>query len=65
MPREYVTLRPRSADIDGNVNGEDYLARTVHEDHDLVDIGIVDKDGKPVMARQKMHPIGFVRWRNG
>lgn len=65
MPREYVTLRPAAADIDENVNGEDYLARTVHEDYDLVDIGIVDKDGKPIMAREKMRPIGFVRWRNG
>lgn len=64
MARNYVVRRVRSADIDENINGEDYLARTVYEGHELVDIGIVDKNGDPIMAHKKPDPIGFIRWRN-
>lgn len=64
MRRDYVICRPRSADIDENVNGEDYLARTVYEDHELIDIGITDAQGNPIMARKRMDPIGYVRWRD-
>lgn len=64
--RSYVTVRRvRSADIDENVNGEDYLARTVYEDRELIDIGVIDKDGNPIMAHKKIDQVGFVRWRNG
>ena len=62
MARSYVIRRVRSADIDENINGEDYLARTVYEEHELIDIGIVDKNGDPIMAHKKPDPIGFVRW---
>lgn len=62
MKREY--LRIRSADIDGFVDGEDYLARTVYECHDLIDIGILDEDGNKIMAREKMDAVGFIRWRD-
>lgn len=63
--REYVSVRSvRSADIDENVNAEDYLARTVYEDHEMIDIGVMDKNGDPIMARKKLDPIGFVRWPN-
>lgn len=65
MSRSYVIRRVRSAYIDENINGEDYLARTVYEDHELIDIGIVDKNGEKIMARQKMDAIGFVRWHHG
>lgn len=61
MAREYVVQR-RAANIDENVNGEDYLARTVHEDHELIDIGVMDAQGNRIMARRRMDPIGFVRW---
>lgn len=61
MAREYVIQR-RAANIDENVNGEDYLARTVHEDHELIDIGVMDAQGNRIMARRRMDPIGFVRW---
>lgn len=61
MAREYV-LQRRAANIDENVNGEDYLARTVHEDHELIDIGVMDAQGNRIMARRRMDPIGFVRW---
>jgi hypothetical protein len=60
--REYV--RYRAAKIDDGVDAEDYLARTVHESHELIDIGILDEDGNRIMARQKMGAIGFVRWRD-
>lgn len=66
MARAYVTLRRiRSADIDENTDGESYLARTVYEDHELIDIGIMDKNGDPIMAHRKPDAVGFIRWRNG
>jgi hypothetical protein len=62
--REYVRVH-RLGDIDENVDGENYLARTVYEDRELIDIGIVDANGEKIMARQKMDAIGFVRWHHG
>lgn len=62
--REYVVRR--SADVfDAGIDGEDYLARTVYEDHDLIDIGVLDADGNKVMARKRMDQIGFVRFPIG
>ena len=62
--REYVIAkRHKSADIDGEADAENYLARTVYEDHELIDIGITDKNGEPIMAKQKRDPVGFVRLR--
>ena len=60
MARDYIIRR--MADIDENVNGEDYLARTVYEEHELIDIGIVDRNGDKIMARKRTDPIGFVRF---
>lgn len=62
--KQYVICRPRSADIDANVDAENYLARTVHEDHELIDIGLLDSEGNKVMAKKKMDQIGFVRWKD-
>jgi hypothetical protein len=45
-------------------DGEHYLARTVFESEELIDIGILDATGNKVMARQKIDPIGFVRWQD-
>lgn len=50
-----------SADIGSEPDGENYLAKTVYEDHELFDIGILDKDGNKVMARRRMDQIGFIR----
>lgn len=58
--REYV-IRRRMADIDDNVNAEDYLARTVFENHELIDIGLLDAEGNPILVHEQMDPIGFVR----
>lgn len=61
--REYVSVR-RMANVDEPVDGEDYLARTVYEDHKLVDIGLMDAEGNPIMAHERRDPVGFVRWRD-
>lgn len=63
MPREYFIKR-RSADIDGEPDGEHYLAKTVYEEYELIDTGVVDQNGDKIMARRKMQPIGFVRFKD-
>jgi hypothetical protein len=60
MARDYVIRR--CASIDETVDAERYLARTVHEAEELIDIGVLDAAGNKIMARQKMDPIGFVRF---
>jgi hypothetical protein len=63
MPRTYVSVGPaRFADIDSPVDGEHYLARTVFEDFELIDTGMLDASGNKIMAREKLDPVGFVRW---
>ncbi len=62
--REYL-VRPRSADMSAEPDGENYLARTVFEQEELIDIGVLDPAGKPIMARRKTPPIGFIRHREG
>lgn len=47
MAKEYL-VRPRAA-------------RTVFEDFELIDTGVLDAAGNRVMARQKLDPIGFIR----
>jgi len=60
--KQYVIIsNHRLGDIDANVDGEDYLARTVYEDFELVDTGVIDASGNKIMARQKMDQIGFIR----
>lgn len=63
MIREYIITR-RAANIDEEVDAENYLSRTVYEQHELIDIGVMDKDGNPIMARKKMNPIGFVHFKS-
>ena len=43
--REYIVLRgrPKAANIDEAVDGEDYLSRTVFEDETLIDTGVTDQ----------------------
>ena len=62
--REYVSIKRRMGYIEQEVDGEDYLSRTVYEDVELIDIGVMDHNGDPIMARKKMDPIGFVRFKS-
>lgn len=57
--RKYVSVKPRMDEY-YEANAADSLARTVYENIDLVDIGVLDAEGNPVMAYEKMQPIGFV-----
>lgn len=59
--RDYIIRR--SADINSDVDAENYLAKTVYESEELIDIGVLDSEGNKVMARRRMDPIGFVRHR--
>ena len=59
MRREYVR---RLARIDEEIDGENYLGRTVYEDHELIDIGLLDSEGNKLMVRKRLDPIGFIRW---
>lgn len=59
--RDYVVRR--AAKIDEEVDGENYLSRTVYEPEELIDIGVLDSDGNKVMARRRLDPIGFIRWK--
>lgn len=63
MARDYIIRRHRSADIDCNPDGENYLARTVYEDEETIDIGLMDSEGNKILARRRMDPIGFVRFK--
>ncbi|MHA6684485.1 hypothetical protein [Mesorhizobium sp. A556] len=60
--RDYVVRR--MANIDEPVDAENYPARTVFEEVELIDIGVMDSDGNPIMARKRLDPIGFVRWND-
>jgi hypothetical protein len=61
MRKEYV--RVRAARSEEEPDAEHYLARTVYEDYELIDIGILDDKGEKIMARKRMDPIGFVRFK--
>lgn len=65
MARDYV-VRGAVGDpgMETLPDGEDYLARKVYEVEELIDIGVLDAAGRPIMARQRMDQIGFIR-RNG
>lgn len=63
MARDYV-IRRRMANVYGDefaIDAENYLAKTVHEEIDLIDIGLLDSEGNAILARKKMDPIGFIR----
>jgi hypothetical protein len=64
VTRVYVTIKrkPRLASIDKDVDGENYLARTVYEDFELIDTGVLDSEGNPIKAHERMDPVGFIRW---
>lgn len=56
------TYVKRSEYLNSFVDGERYLARTVFESEELIDIGVLDANGEKVMARKKTDKIGFIRW---
>jgi len=51
------------ADIDENVDAEDYLSRTVYEEIDFIDIGLLDSEGNAILARKKMDSVGYIRFK--
>ena len=64
MRKEYVKITRNSlsdhwAEVD---EARVSQTRTVIEDYELIDIGVLDKDGEPIYARKKMNPIGFVHY---
>jgi hypothetical protein len=64
MQRDYV-IRPRCAPVHElipDLDAENYLARTVYEEHELIDIGLLDSEGNKILARKRMDPVGFIRW---
>lgn len=61
MARDYV-IRPRSAEYGKDPDGETYLAREIIETTETIDIGLTDQFGNKIMARQKMNPVGFIRF---
>lgn len=61
--RQYITIKPRQAHIEDEPDAEDYLSRTVFESHELIDIGVMDNNGDPIMVRECMDQIGYVRFK--
>lgn len=62
--REYVVMkRPRGDKIEDGVDAENYLARTVHEEFELIDTGVLDDSGDKIMARRKIDPVGYIRFK--
>jgi hypothetical protein len=58
--KRYFVQRPRLANIDEHVDGENYLARTVYEtEYEPFETGILDADGKMIMAQYEKPEIGF------
>jgi len=51
----------RLASIDGEVDAENYLARTVYEpDADPIESGILDAEGRMIVYQYRIGPIGFI-----
>lgn len=60
--KEYVRIRPATGREWWEADAKDSLARTVHEDYELIDTGVIGPDGEKIMARKRIDPIGFVRF---
>jgi len=59
--RRYITLphKPKAAIIDEELDGENYLSRTVFEPDDSpMDTGLLDSHGNPLYAVYSRQPIG-------
>lgn len=62
MKRYFVQPRnaPRLANIHEEPDAENYLARTVYEpDYTPFETGVLDAEGRMIMASYEMGPIGF------
>lgn len=58
MKRYFV--RPKSASIHEEPDGENYLARTVYEiEHEPYETGVLDADGQMIVAQYEKPEIGF------
>jgi len=66
MARDYFVqcTKPKSDD-DYNWEADplNSLARTVHEDYEIIDTGVLNDQGEPIMARKRFDPIGYVRFK--
>lgn len=65
MPKRYFSkptaMRPRNGMIDENLDGENYLSRTVYEhDNEPFHTGLYDRHGNELWAMEARNPIGFV-----
>lgn len=60
--REYV-IKPKADRSWDEPDAKDYLARTIYEDYEIVDTGMLDHAGNKIMARKKPDPVGYVRFR--
>jgi hypothetical protein len=64
MSKEYFRARPRSSDdYWWDAYGPDMLARTVIEEDEVFETGILDEEGNPIRARKKKPNIGFYNLR--
>lgn len=58
-----VRDHPRQMDdIVVRVDGENYLAKTVYEPDEYIDIGLLDEFGNKLVVRRRRNPIGFVHF---
>lgn len=64
MAKRVYFVKPKSED-DGwwEAYGPDMLARTVIEEEEIFDTGILDENGNKVMAKRHKPPIGFYALR--
>ena len=66
MAKRYIIGRLRKvrmADPDGEPDAENYLATTVYDNSgEMIETGILDAQGNPIMARYVMERIGFVHY---
>lgn len=61
--REYVVIKPKADVALDDARATDYLARTVYEDYELVDTGVLDQSGNKIMAHMRFDPVGYVRFK--
>lgn len=61
--KRYFVKPCRLANINDEVDGENYLSRTVYEpDGTPFETGILDANGRMIMASYSLGPIGFIQF---
>ena len=59
--KRYFVKPSRAANIHEEVDAENYLSRTVFEPDDTpFETGVLDADGRMIMASYSLGPIGFL-----